>query len=78
MCKRKLRRVQDAKPPQLKCASSKDLVTIYQFEVTKTPYKKVDQNGKVIESISTKTEKVPKKLSYEELYNKIVNIKSCI
>ena len=38
----------DAKPPQLKCASSKDLVTIYQFEVTKTPYKKVDQNGKVI------------------------------
>ena len=63
------------KPQDLPCKSSQEMITVYQFETTETPYKKVDSSGKVIDKISKRTEKVPHKISYEELYNNLVELK---
>ena len=62
-------------PVALSFQSSKDKVSYYQFEITKTPYVKTDKDNNDIIKISEKTEKVLKNSSYEKLYNSLVSLK---
>ena len=54
------------KPGTIKCQSSQETVNIYQFELTETPYKKIDKSGNKIEKVSKKTDKVEDELTYKD------------
>ena len=52
-------------PVYLKSRKSEEKVTVYQFELTKTPYQKRDKKtGKLEDKISKKTEKVEKQMTH--------------
>ena len=63
------------KPATIKCQSSQETVNVYQFELTETPYKKIDKSGNTIEKVSKKTDKVEHELTYKELYEKLSKLK---
>ena len=74
-CSLKCSSCRNIKPATIKCQSSQETVNVYQFELTETPYKKIDKSGKTIEKVSKKTDKVEHELTYKELYEKLSKLK---
>ena len=62
-------------PVVLSFQSSKENVSYYQFEITKSLYVKTGKDNNEIIKISEKTEKVLKNSSYEKLYHMLVSLK---
>ena len=50
-------------------------VKISQFQVTHTPYSKINDKGEVKQKISTKTEKICNTTTYQELYQMLLSSK---
>ena len=74
-CSLKCSSCRNIKPATKKCQSSQETVNVYQFELTETPYKKIDKSGNTIEKVSKKTDKVEHELTYKELYEKLSKLK---
>ena len=51
------------------------MIKISQFELTKTPYEKINKDGKVVHKVSEKTEKVETSMPLKDLYNKLLLLK---
>ena len=62
-------------PVALSFQNSKDKVSYYQFQITKTPHVKTDKDNNEIIKISEKTEKVLKNSSSEKLHHSLVLLK---
>lgn len=71
----KCKECKKSKPMPLECQDSEKETKVYQFEVTKKPYKKINKKGEVVEKVSDKTERVEHSLSFKELYQKLVAYK---
>ena len=59
-------------PLPLKSSNSSEVIKISQFELTKTPYVKINKDGKVVHKVSEKTEKVETSMPLKDLYNKLL------
>ena len=62
-------------PVALSFQSSKDKVSYYQFQITKTLYVKTEKDNNEIIRISEKPENVLKNSSYEKLHHSLVSLK---
>ena len=62
-------------PLPLKSSNSSEVIKISQFELTKTPYEKINKDGKVVHKVSEKTEKVETSMPLKDLYNKLLLLK---
>ena len=71
----KCKNCKNIKPMQLISQESETIRKVAQFEATKKPYKKIDENGNEVTKISKKTERVEYDLSLKEIYQMITKNK---
>ena len=63
------------KPPMLKCATSNETITVYQFETTNTPYQKsIRKLEKCLKPIRKKQRRYSIRYPYEDLYRNFLKL----
>ena len=72
----KCKNCKNVKAKPLSCQNLGEEVQVSQFEVTKTPYTKTNKEGKEVEKISKKTEKVQTTMKYENVYTELSSCRS--